>query len=278
MHLLLATSTSAGHLDPDLPLISAAANRAGHTAHVAVWDDPSVDWSAADLVIVRSCWDYVGRREEFLDWASGIARLENPASVLRWNTDKTYLRELAAAGVPVIETRWNVRTGDDLGDHAEWVVKPTISAGSADTARWSDPRDVYRHSEALLEAGRPTMVQPYVESVDVEGETALLHVDGTFSHAIGKGAMLVPGTGPRHDPPEEITERTPEPEQLRFGEAVVAAAVEITGHVPLYARVDVVRGPDGDWQLMELELTEPSLFLDHTAHGADRLVAAAARR
>jgi hypothetical protein len=283
MRIAWVTSTTAAGTDPDLSLLLAASERAGVDAAVEVWDDPAVDWIAYDAVVVRSCWDYTTRAVEFLGWAASVPHLHNPVDVLRWNTDKTYLRDLAAAGVPVIETLWDVTDPTDLGstgvgDQAEWVVKPTVSAGSRDTARWTDPADVVAHSMELQEAGRVSMTQPYVSSVDDEGETALLFIGGSFSHAIRKGPLLLPGEGVQQDRDsrEDITARDATDDQRSVAQAALDAvpfSVDL-----LYARVDLVTGDDGAPQVIELELTEPSLFLPTCTEAADRLVAAVTDR
>lgn len=279
MHIAWAVGKTFAHHDPDLPLLTAAVTARGLDAQTAVWDDPDVDWGAYDLVVVRSCWDYVPRRAEFLAWADAVPRLANPAAVLRWNTDKTYLRALDEAGVAVVPTAWSVRSVDDLPAAEEWVVKPTVSAGAADTARWSDPEQAVAHSRRLLDSGRATMTQPYVDAVDTEGETGILLFGGTVSHAFRKGALLTRGDDPRSLPElkEDIGPREPSADQVAFARHAVHVARELTGHELLYARVDVVTGSDGRPRLMELELTEPSFFLPHTATGAatfaDALVA-----
>lgn len=277
--LALVTSSAVRDLDADLPLAVQAATAHGTHADVVVWDDPAVDWTSYDVVIVRSCWDYLSRRDEFLAWAASVPHLHNDVRTLAWNTDKTYLRQLEAAGVPIIETRWDVAPGDDIGDHAEWVVKPTVSAGSKDTARWATRDEAWQHSASLVAAGRSSMTQPYIASVDDEGETALLYFSGTFSHAIRKGPLLERGEGVRQDRDsrESITARTPTPAQLAIGSLAIAAASEAIGtdRPPLYARVDLVTAADGSPLLIELELTEPSLFLPHAGGAAERLVAAA---
>ena len=223
--IALATGRAYPTLDVDLPILVKAAAAQGLDAEVVVWDDEAVDWSAYDLVVVRSCWDYIDRRDDFLAWAEQVPNLHNSADVLAWNTDKVYLRELADAGVPVIDTRWDVRRGDDLPSAEEWVVKPSISGGSRDTARWADPDDVYDHSEELIAAGRTVMVQPYVPSVDTEGETALIYFGGRFSHAIRKGPLLERGEGVRQDREkrEVITPRAPTAAQQDVAEQVLAA-------------------------------------------------------
>jgi hypothetical protein len=280
--IALATGRPYIDLDVDLPLLLDAASARGIAAEVAVWDDDSVDWSAYDVVMVRSCWDYIDRRDDFLSWAARVPNLHNSADVLRWNTDKVYLRELDDAGVPVIDTRWDIRRGDDLPDSTgEWVVKPSISGGSRDTARWSSPDDVYAHSEKLMAAGHTVMVQPYVPSVDTEGETALIYFGGRFSHAIRKGPLLERGKGVRREAElsESITPRAPTAAQLDVAGHVLAAIPSSLGTAEAlaYARVDLVTDPAGAPQLIELELTEPSLFLDHAERSAERLVGFLAR-
>ena len=279
MALTFVTSSSARAVDPDLPLLLAAAHGRGVVADISVWDDPAVDWSSYDAVIVRSCWDYVSRREEFLAWADRVPGLHNSAQVLTWNTDKVYLKRLGASGVPIIETRWDVAPGDDIGDHGEWVVKPTVSAGSRDTARWSTAAEVWEHSAALVAAGRTSMTQPYISSVDDEGETAMLYFSGQFSHAIRKGPLLVHGEGVRQDRDsrETISPRAPSPDQREIADLVLATTVSLLGldAPPLYARVDLLTGGDGSPVLIELELAEPSLFLTHSEGAAERLVDAA---
>jgi len=271
--LAFATGRPYAAIDVDLPLLVAAAAARGLDAEVAVWDDDSVDWAGYDLVVVRSCWDYLERRDAFLDWASAVPRLHNPADVLAWNTDKVYLRELSDAGVPVIDTRWDVRRGDDLPDADEWVVKPSVSGGSRDTARWGTPDEAYTHSEELIAAGRTAMLQPYVPSVDTEGETALIFFGGRFSHAIRKGPLLERGEGVRQDRDqrEVITPRAPTAAQHEIAEQALNAVP-----ATLYARVDLVTDPEGQPRLIELELTEPSLFLDSTDGAAGRLIDAVA--
>lgn len=284
MRIAWACAADVRDVDADLPLLTAAATRAGLQAETAVWDDPDVDWDAYDLVVVRSCWDYVPRRDAFLAWAASVPRLANPAPVLRWNTDKTYLRALEDAGVAIIETAWSVQDVTELPPAEEWVVKPTISAGSADTARWRDPAQAVEHSRALLAAGRPSMVQPYVASVDTDGETGVLVFGGRYSHAFRKGALLVGQGDPRSAPElqEDIGPRDADPAQREFADKVVRTAqdllgADLLGADLLYARVDVVADAAGAPRLMELELTEPSFFLEHTRTGADTFVDALLR-
>ncbi|GAA0964209.1 hypothetical protein GCM10009555_000840 [Acrocarpospora macrocephala] len=218
------------------------------------WDDPHVDWSSFDAAVVRSTWDYVHRRDEFTAWArrAGAAtRLLNPATVLTWNTDKTYLRDL---GVPIVPTHWS---SIDLPVWDEYVVKPAISAGARDTIRTGDRQQAEAFAVELESQGRTIMVQPYLETVEHEGELSLIYFGGQFSHAVRRNAMLahdmrdgVAGNG-------KFTLRDPDEDQFELAERVLGQVAEEL----LYARVDVVRMPDGEPVLIELELTEPYLYL-----------------
>ncbi|EEP70761.1 hypothetical protein MCAG_01088 [Micromonospora sp. ATCC 39149] len=269
----------------DRLLLAPLAGR-GVAVTVAVWDDPTVDWAAYDLVVLRSPWDYALRRDEFVAWAATVPRLVNPADVVRWNTDKRYLGELSAAGVPTVPTGW-VPPGQAWtppATHGEYVIKPAVSLGSQDTGRYdlADPEHrelAAAHLRRLSDAGRLAMVQPYLTAVDTAGETGLLYLAGpdglAFSHAIRKGPILV---GPDFGPyglykAKEISPRTPTANQLAVAERVLAAVPGGTRRL-LYARVDLIPGPDGMPVLVELELTEPSLFIGYADGAPDRLAAA----
>lgn len=240
----------------------------GGDVEFAVWDDPAVDWSSYDLVVIRSTWDYQGRRDQFLDWARGIGdRLINPYDVIAWNTDKRYVRELADAGLPIVATEL-VEPGAPFmppAGVADYVVKPTISAGSRDTARFTaEPGDAARAAslvEAIHASGRTAMVQPYVASVDARGETATLFFGGTFSHAIHKGPLLEHGVDPTTEVflAETIEPRTATAAERAVAERVLAYVADRFGS-PAYARIDLVEDDHGDPMVLELELTEPSLF------------------
>jgi len=267
--------------DEDLPELRDELAALGHGAEPVVWDS-GADWAAYDLVVVRNTWDYITRLDEFLAWADGIAHLANPAAVLRWNTDKRYLRELADAGVPVVPTLWDPA---GLPDWPEYVIKPAVSAGSRDTARWSagEAEQARAHLEGLLAEGRTVMVQPYLDAVDSAGETALVFFDGEFSHSVRKAPILTPGSGVQEiitddkDEREQITAREASPAEQALAREVLAALPWDPAEL-LYARVDLIPGPDGSPVLLELELSEPSLFLRHAPGSAGRLAAAVARR
>ncbi len=230
------------------------------------WDSET-DWDAFDLVVVRSTWDYTERLPEFLAWADAVPRLANAASVIRWNTDKRYLGELATAGVPVVPTTYV--TGDWHPPAGEYVVKPTVSAGARDTVRYRPGQEAEARSHAarLLAAGNGVMVQPYVRAVEQHGETSLLFVDGVFSHAARKEAVLAgaQALGPGET---EVVARRATPREQAVAAQVLAAA---PGPL-LYARVDLLPGPDGP-QLLELELAEPFFFLGTDPGAADRFAA-----
>jgi O-ureido-D-serine cyclo-ligase len=263
----LVTAKVAREHDEDLVPLAEALRARDADVEICDWDDAAVDWSAIDLAVIRSTWDYTARRDAFLSWAdevTALTRLENPAAVLRWNTDKRYLRDLEQAGVPTVPTVF-VEPGErPTLPPIEVVVKPSVSAGARDTARYrpSERAEARAHTEALLAEGRTVMIQPYLDAVDDHGETALVHVGGVFSHAFRKGPILVPGSvfvdGLYVE--ERISEREPTDAEREVAQSALDAARRLTGEDLLYARVDLLPGPDGSPVVLELELTEPSLF------------------
>ena len=154
-----------------------------------------------------------------------------------------------------------------------------VSVGSLDTGRHAHPQAAAEHVARLHDTGRTAMVQPYVAGVDEAGETALLYIDGQWSHAVRKGPMLV---GERQTVDglfleEDIRPREPSAAELELGERVMAAVAERFGPL-LYARVDLLPGPGGEPLVVEVELTEPSLYLETNAAAPGRLAAAIAAR
>ena len=242
-----------------------------------------MDWGSYDLVVIRSTWDYVPRRDDFAAWAASVPRLANPADVVRWNTDKTYLRDLAAAGVPVVPTEHLDPGGaaDWPADWAEVVVKPAVSAGGQDTARYgAGELDKARaHAAKLLDAGRRVLVQPYLAAVDEVGETAVVHVGGAYSHAPGQGGAA--GARRRRGDRRAVAAGADRGagavrRRARAGRAGAGRGAGRPERL-LYARVDLLPGPDGTPLVIEVELTEPSLFLTAVPAGADRFAAAIRR-
>jgi hypothetical protein len=287
----LATCSLYPQLEADDAVLLPALAERGVTAEPAIWDDADVDWDQFDLVVVRSTWDYALRQQEFVAWAAGVPRIANPAPLLAWNTDKFYLRELEQAGVPVVPTIWldPARNLTSRAVHTrfpasgEFVVKPTVSAGARDTGRYQSNEADQRglaivHARDLLRAGRHVMVQPYLKQVDTIGESALVYIDGVFSHSVRKGPLLE-GPNRRFEglyKQEDMTVRAATDAERAVADSIMELLPNLApgadGGPLLYARVDLVPDADGAPMLLELELTEPSLFLA-LSDGAEALVA-----
>ena len=281
--LALATAISAAGADDDLHPLQDACVKAGIRADIVAWDDPTVSWSRFDAVLLRSTWDYTQRLPEFLAWCARIASittLMNPLEVVRWNTDKHYLGELAGKRVPVIPSHY-VEPGDDasaLPDFEEFVVKPCVGAGSRGARRFlrTERKAAVAHAKELLAADQSVLVQPYLRAVDEEGETALIFFDGRFSHAVRKGPLLRRGEAATRAlfAAEHIGARKPSDNERLVAKQVLAALP--FERLP-YARVDLLPAPEGP-QLLELELTEPSLFFATAPGAAERFARVLAAR
>ncbi|MDR7303398.1 hypothetical protein [Haloactinomyces albus] len=251
----------------------------------AVWDDPEVDFAQADLVVLRSTWDYPRRRTEFLRWCESLPALANSARIVRWNTHKSYLADLADAGAAVVPTQV-IEPGDSVEwPKSEFVLKPAVGAGSRDAARFGalEHEAARAHLRMLREQNRAAVVQPYQSAVDTEGETALVFLGGMYSHGFVKGPMLPPVAtqdGSGLSMAEGRRPADPSAALRRAAEDTLDIACGLLGIVRselLYARVDLVRGPGGEPLLLELELSEPSLGFQQTDSSAQLRFASAVR-
>jgi glutathione synthase/RimK-type ligase-like ATP-grasp enzyme len=272
--VLCATCESLPNLTEDDQSLIAPLAKRGIEARAVVWSDPHVNWCEADAVLIRSCWDYHLRLPEFLAWIASLeqagVRVWNPPAMLRWNADKTYLRDLERKGVPIVPTLWpeaGFRLQEELLRRG-WkraVVKPRVSATAYRTALTS--ADETNEAQALVDdllRGPGAMVQEFMEEVGARGEWSLIFFSAKFSHAV----LKVPKAGDfrvQHD--FGGSERSAKaPDTMIQAASRVIAAVEGT---PLYARVDGVES-GGQFLLMELELLEPALFLKLSDGGAER--------
>lgn len=291
--IALVTVDAARALDEDLAPLQHALAEFGAEVATPSWDDDAVDWSRFDVAVLRSTWDYTQRLPEFLAWIERAATrttLLNPPDVVHWNTDKHYLRDLAQRGVATVPSAF-VEPQQDAAraldaflathaGHGEFVVKPCVGAGSRDAQRHAraDRAHALAHVQRLLAARRSVLLQPYLDRVDAHGETALVFVDGEFSHAIRKGPLLRRGEDPTRAlfAAEHITPRVPQADELALA-AQTLAAMPFDAAL-LYARVDLIHAADGSPRVLELELTEPSLFFDHAPGSAAHFAAAACAR
>ena len=269
---------------------------AGFQVSAPVWHDPSVDWAAFDLLIIRSPWDYPERYAEFTAWldrAAGRTRILNAPDLIRWNIDKRYLDDFRALEVPCVPytfctTLAEAETAIARYAHGRIVVKPTVSAASRDTGLFQpDDPNALDLVKRIIGAGKTAMVQPAVEDVIANGENALFFFNGEFAYACHKGPILRPGgayIGGTYT--EVITRAQPSGAEIELGRRAVAAIGDIAAGKgfaaeagqPLYARVDIAT-PQGEVpQIIEVELFEPSYFIDVAPEATDHFVAAVRQR
>ncbi len=281
MRVALVTCAVLPEPDPDQEPLLAALRAGGLEAELLAWDAAGERPEEFDLCILRSCWNYHRRPEAFLEWiehASAVTRLVNPAPVIRWNLHKRYLGELAARGLPTVPTVWvahgsAISLAETLARRG-WsaaVVKPCVSAASCRTRRFAAGD---REGQAFLDAlvrERDAMIQRYLGAVDRTGEKALVWIAGRWTHAVKKSPRFAGGV-----------ERVSEAQALTPAEEALAARA-LAG-VPagsagapdglLYARLDLIPDDDGTPLVSELELIEPSLFLIQHPPALERLVGA----
>ena len=285
--IAMITARAARAQDTDSNLLAQALREQGWSAAIIDWDDMEVDWSKFKLAVLRSTWDYTVRLSEFLEWLDRTARatrIVNPPEVVRWSLDKHYLAELQRAGLPTVPTAF-VEPGDDaaavvgkfLRQHeaAEFVIKPAVGAGAQHARRLSRgaASSITVEVSRLLAGGRSVLLQPYLERVDVVGETALIYFQGQFSHAIGKNAVLHRDHAPMREliAPEKIAARVASTDELALGAQLFR---QLPFATPSYARLDLLRDANGVPCVLELELAEPSLYLGYAGQAPAQFAAA----
>lgn len=298
MYIALTTCrTLPAHERDDLPLLAALRELGVHVEQ-PIWDDPAVDWASFDAVLIRTTWDYQDKHAQFVTWAehvAGCTRLFNPAPLVAWNTHKQYLRELEGCGVPLASTAW-FAAGDshDLAAAmrergiTRGLLKPLVAASARGTLRFdaTDPaqlRAAQQHLDTLTERV-DMMLQPYLDSVEREGELSAIFFDGALSHAVRKvpaaGDYRVQDDWGARDEPVSL-----DADALAVCEATLsgmATCIRRRGWdiaLPLlYARIDLLRDDAGRFVLNELEVVEPSLFFRHGPAAAQMLTRVLLRR
>lgn len=294
MKIALASYRGLPEREVDDRPLAAALQARGAAVAAPAWDDASADWASFDAVLPRTTWDYMHRADAFLAWAAAVdqvSRLFNPLPVVRWNLDKTYLRDLARDGVATIPTVWfedaapnaeELRRAAERTGAGRAFLKPIVGASAVGALRFESNADgLARAGDHLraFPAPRGWMLQPYLPAVERSGEVSAIFIDGEFSHAVRKvpppGDFRVQDDYGARDHAADLAAG----DVVQAAAAVAAAArVACPAEALLYARADFLRDGEDRLLLVELELVEPSLFFRHAPAAAERLAGALLRR
>lgn len=265
----------------DQPLIESLQSK-GATVAFPIWNDAHVNWEQFDITVIRTTWDYHLKKNEFVAWCNSVPRLFNNAAIVSWNTHKSYLRELSKQGVAIAPTVW-IDTGEKI-DAARTMeqfktdrgfIKPQVGACASDTLRFT--LDNVKEAQVFLDSQlhQDMMMQPYIASVETEGELSAIFIDGTLSHGVQKipvaGDYRVQDDFGASDMPYTFTKS----EVREMNKTLLAVPDNAS---LLYARFDYLRSDEGTLLLNELELVEPSLFFRHSEESASLLADAIIKR
>jgi len=251
--------------DLDIPFVLEAAQHLNIDLDFANWQDNKINWQNYDAAVIRSTWNYVPYRDEFVSWSKKVekeTKLFNSSKIIEWNTDKKYLLELEQTGIPIIPTKFCTNLSD-AESQLEWAfnlssaiaIKPSIGAGARLAGRATSIEEAKVLLKNIFNNKRIPMIQPYVESVDTEGEKAIVVIDGVLSHVARKVPALTQG-GHGDGAGSEVID-----EKINNIFNTVKENLS-TWQELLYARIDVVL-LNSSYVLMELELTEPWLFMKY---------------
>jgi glutathione synthase/RimK-type ligase-like ATP-grasp enzyme len=282
--LALATSSAYPAVQADDRHLVDTLQQLGVQSTVCVWNDPTVDWAAFDAVLIRTIWDYFRHYADFLRWldtldALGVPTI-NASALLRWNSDKRYLLELAQHGVAIIPTQL-ARAGHlqevlSTMPAQQVVVKPAISGGAWHTLRGTVGTPAFAQALAQLPPAADYLVQPFMPEVAHDGEWSLLYFGGVFSHAVLKR----PAAGDYRVQGEHggsVGPARPAPATLEDADRALAAVARLGHGDHVYVRVDGVVSA-GQLLVMELEMIEPFLFLGARPEAAERLARLVSQR
>lgn len=282
--LAVATSVDLPSIQPDDAHLVATLKRLGVQPVACIWNDPAVDWSAFDAVLIRTVWDYYKHHAAFLAWLDRLDRIGvrtiNDSALLRWNSDKHYLLELADHGAGIVPTRLVGHAG--LAEvlaampTQQLVIKPSISGGAWHTVRGTAGDAAFEAAVKQLPPEHDYLVQLFVPEVVSHGEWSLLYFGGRFSHAVLKR----PAAGDfrvQHEFGGSVEPAQPDAAMLDAAAQALAVVAAIGHQDPTYVRVDGVICGDR-FLIMELELIEPFLFLETSTDAAARLAQSVAER
>ena len=284
IRLAVATCSLFPEVYPDDVYFVEVLQRLGVQPTLCVWNDPAVDWTAFDAVLIRTVWDYFQHYSAFLAWLDTLDRLGvptiNDTRLIRWNSEKRYLLDLEQQGIPIIPTRvaranklfdvLQSMTGQDV------VIKPTVSGGAWHTVRGTVGNPDFQQALALLPTYLDYLVQPFVPEIASNGEWSLLYFADRYSHAVIKH----PASGDYRVQEQHggtAVQSVPDPAIVETATRALAAATTLGYREQAYARVDGVL-VDGQFRIMELELIEPLLHLAIRPDAAERFAEHMAER
>lgn len=299
--ITLVTCKGLPDLDDDSAALPDALSERGLDPHIAVWDDPDVDWHEAGICVLRSVRDYASRRAEFLQWAKSVPYLLNHADVVDWNSDKHYLLEIQHRGLPIIPTTWiepemrltKNQVHTRMPADGDFVVKPAVSSGGRHTGRYTatDSRsrgEAILHCMRELEKGRSVMIQRYLSDIDRQGESSLIYINGLAAYKVEKKAMLHPASTAVDEIREEVvTTAKATADEWHWGEQIRTA---VHGYIRdrlgrdqllLFNRVDIVKtdnNAENDFYVMEVSLIDGSLYISQDSKHLNAFADAIAMR
>jgi glutathione synthase/RimK-type ligase-like ATP-grasp enzyme len=258
-------------------LLKEALERKGLKAHRTYWDNPDFDWTRTRYAIFRTTWDYFDRIDEFMPWLEKTAELTqfiNPISLLKWNMDKHYLRDLQQNGIEIPDTIF-IKKGEKRNlsaittdkNWSEFILKPAISGAARHTYRFKKEETKKFDSifEALI-ANESMLLQEFQKNILIKGEIALMLFGGRFSHAV----LKLPKAGDfrvQDDFGGTVHDYNPTEQEIAFAEKVITTISPL----PVYARVDIFWDNEGKPVVSELEMIEPELWFRNSKNAADML-------
>lgn len=267
------------HYRYDDALLTEAFNKHNLIYEEVLWNDENVNWTDYDAILIRSTWDYhEGKLNQFLNTLKKIEDmgipLFNSYETIKWNSKKTYLKDLVISGVPVIETMYatktempNLETELLAKGWTECILKPAISAGAHKTFRVSNAKEAQNIYAASYDKDEMVMIQPFAQEIINEGEWSFVFLNGEYSHVV----LKKPPYGDFRVQLFFGNQQEPESWMIESAKDIFKSVKNIIKETPLYIRIDTIKRAEKLY-VMEIELIEPYLYLQTSDSAADKLV------
>ncbi len=275
--------------DPDDLLALEVLKKQGYKCAVVDWRNSAFDWATSKVTVLRSTWDYHLHLQTFKEWLEQVDKrsiLLNDKTLVLSNLDKKYLLDLESSGITICPTVY-IKQNDDVDKAAirahlnkfdttqnRFIVKPSVGLSTYGVQKFDQTTPQFldatcAHISQLLKHSN-VLIQPYLAQVETYGERSLVYIDGEYSHSVRKSAFQKLAVAGQAGEEAKIASQN----EIDFANCVIA----LLPQKPLYARVDVVGDGDKEIVLLELELTEPSLYLAMAEGAVNRFAQALVNR
>ncbi|MCE7295642.1 hypothetical protein LZX39_04540 [Campylobacter coli] len=258
--LIIATCKAYKEGNEVLKKLKAKLENLHYQCELKAWQEIRVRHLAQNtLILPLAVWDYSLEYANFLHFLNELERAKisilNPSEILKMNADKSYLKILEEANLPIIDSiifKQNEEFDLSLIPFQKAVIKPLVGQ-SGYKVRFLEQK-IPTKEEFLHGA----LIQPFIESVEELGEFCFIFFGGKFNYAIHRQTQKDWRANSNYGV-KIAPLKNPSKAHIDLALKVLKA---LKSSNLLYARVDLLPQKNGNVLINEVELIEPSLYFD----------------